>query len=293
MASLKHFKRRMTTVATTQQVMKAMNMVAAAKLARVKGQLDAARPFYEGMEELLGNLKGSQAAAQSIYANPPQANRCAYIVISGDKGLCGSYNNNIAAAALEHIQAREGEGKSTRIVTVGLKAREFLVRRQKEIAQVWAYPNDANFFEEARSISARLVSIYGNRNIDEVYLAYTRFDSMLSYTPQVVRLLPLSLAAEHSNSYNWMSYDNETDRFLDRAVRYYLAAVIYRSLAEASVCEQAARMVQMDSAVSNAEEILLGLGRSYNRKRQAAITQEINEIVSSLTITSQSGIASR
>ena len=278
MPSIKIIRRRMNSVATTTKIMKAMNMVAASKLQRDRARLEAARPFLREARGMVFRPHGMPAG--NTFFGQRRVKRSAYLVITGDRGLCGGYNTNLAQAALAHM---EEHGKNEGVVAVGLKGYDYCRQRGKNILRRFNDVLEAAFFEDAERIAACLAELYESGEADEVYVAYTAYKSALVHEPQVERLLPLG-AGEDTPRLDDMRYDTGLSDFLDHAVPVYLSAFVYAALLESSACEQAARMVSMDTAVSNAEEIMDSLTRAYNRRRQTTITQELSELVASANV---------
>ena len=270
MPSIKIIKRRMNSVAATAKIMKAMNMVAATKLQRDKARLEAARPFYAGAHAMVSRCPG----IGNPFFEQREVKRSGYLVITGDRGLCGSYNSNLMQAALAHM-----EGRNEAVAAVGLKGYEQLRRAGKAVLRRVDNVLETAFFEDAARIAVRLGELYTSGEVDEVFVAYTRYKSALTHEPRVERLLPLRFEEEPPAAE--MRYDTSAAHFMEHAIPAYLSAAVYAALLESSACEQAARMVSMDAAVNNAGEITEGLARLYNRRRQSSITQEISELVAS------------
>jgi len=287
---MKAIKRRITSVSNTKQIMKAMNLVAASKLQKNKVRMTAVRPLFEETQRFLENGIRHEDAAENIYFRTPEGKRAAYIVITGDRGLCGGYNANITKEAFGHMDA----GKNEKIIPMGIKGRDYFIRRRKNIVDLGSFiePNKLktymgvtegvpfDFAEEVGVFVHRLyTSEKEEERVDEVYVAYTRFESILSHMPCVEKILPLSLPA-HETLGKEVLYEPDVDTYLRKSMPIYLTMFIYGAMVESSVCEQAARMTSMDAASRNADEIIEDLKLEFNRKRQSVITQEINEIVS-------------
>jgi len=286
---MKLIKRRLASVTTTKKIMKAMNMVAASKLQKDRARLEAARPFYREAERAIHTLKTREDSAESIFFETREVKNTAYLVITSDRGLCGSYNSNLAEEALRHMNATASQTEAS-IVAIGQKGGDYFKRKGKAILQQFDDVMETAFYEDAERIGYFLSALYTSGEVDEVYVAYTRFESALTHVPHVERLLPLgpgaadSAEADNAEVGSDMQYEPDLFFYMEYAVPLYLSAFIYSALLEASTCEQAARMVSMDTAVKNASEIIAKLTRLYNRSRQAAITQEISEVVSSTNI---------
>jgi len=281
--SKKVLKSRIKSVTTTKQIIKAMDMVAASKLQMYKARLDSARPFYTEAMRIASNLGKCANTQGNVFVSPREVKRAAYIVISSDRGLCGGYNANVSEAALLHMGALAGKPE-VKILAVGLRGRDFFRRRGKKIHSVYPDVSETALYEDAVSLGEKLSGMFVSGESDETYLAYTHFNSVLQYTPTIIKLLPIGDGKEPPYVADAMKYETGAAAYVSRAVPMYLSAVLYGALLESASCEQATRMVCMNSATKNAEEIIDGLTLQYNRKRQAYITQEINEIVGGLNI---------
>ena len=283
MPSLKVIKRRILSVTVTKKVMKAINMVAMSKLQRVKQQMDAARPMVREARRIVDGLSDSMIISDNVYMKPREVKNTLYIVISGNRGLCGGYNAKILEAALSHM----GTGRNERIIAIGKKGRDFLTRRGKNVIQTQIGMAETASFGDVYPISSLIASLYRSGDIDEVYVAYTEYKTALSHIPQVVRILPIEGSPDKLDGYGpeKMKYETGVDAFLDHTVPMYLNTFMYGALLESTTCENAARIINMDSAVNNAAEIIDKLTLMHNRKRQAIITQEISEIVNGVSMT--------
>ena len=276
MPSRKAIKRRIGSVTTTKQIVKAMDMVAGTKLQKVKGWLYAARPLAEESKRMLDELKACEAAANHVFWRERGGKRTLYAIITSDRGLCGSYNSNIGAAALRHMEAEE---RVEQILAIGLRGKEYFARRNKQIAYTYQGISETTFYEDARMLAEELTIRFLSGEVDEVYVAYTHFASVLTHEPRVVRVLPIGdQEGEPWDNFD-MTYVPDLNTVIDYAVPAYLSSFLYSALLESAACEQAARMVSMEAATKNATEIIDDLSRMYNRKRQAYITQEITEII--------------
>ena len=275
MPSMKIIKRRIASVSNTQQIMKAMNLVAASKLQKAKSRLDAIRPLFYEVKRVMDGVHCEDTMG-NVFLEAREVKNVAYIVITSDRGLCGGYNANISKETLSFIN---NAGKNEKIITVGLKGWEYFRRRGKNILRRYMGVSETSFYEDVEQIGNQLASLYKSGEIDEAYVAYTHFASMLSHVPRIVRVLPIGYK-ETADKHDMMEYEPDVNTFLERAVPRYLSVIIYGSMAESAVCEQVARMMSMDSASNNAEEIIEELTLDFNRKRQGIITQEVSEIVS-------------
>jgi len=281
MPSKKTIKRRIKSVTATKQIVKAMDLVAKTKLQKIKAKLDAARPFYRESVRMLGSLMTCEKAMENPLFMPREVRNTAYIVITSDRGLCGSHNSMVSEQAYSHLKG----GTTEKLYIIGVKGRDYFRRRGRRIVQTYPEVTDASILEDAIKIRDLLVSLYTSGEADEVYVAYAKFESALSHTPSLERVLPLTAHVENKNMSDEMGFEPEMDPFLEHAVPEYLNAQILGMLLESVSCEQAARVMSMNAATKNASEIIDDLVLLFNRKRQSLITQELTEIVAGASVT--------
>ena len=279
MPSLKTIKRRISSVDSTQQIVNAMDMVSASKLQKTKGQLESARIMFDEMNRIINGVRRSIKAAGNRFITGGGPKIAIYVVITGDRGLCGGYNQNISNAALAFMEEREADGlPEGQIVTVGQQGYDFFLSRGKEVMQSFTDISENAFYEDAAKIGELVVSLYVSGEAGEAYVAYTFFESALSHVPRVERLLPIGADEKSKLWYETVMYEPNADAFAEAAVPFYIDSYIYAAMVEAAACEHMARMTSMHSASDNAREILEDLTSAYNSKRQGIVTQEISEI---------------
>ncbi|HEX5066277.1 MAG TPA: ATP synthase F1 subunit gamma [Myxococcota bacterium] len=280
MPSLKDIKRRIVTVRKTQQITRAMRMVAGAKLRRAQSAIEAARPYAEAMRATLREVARAQKDAEHpLLAAHPQARAVEIVVVTSDRGLCGAFNANVLKFAQQVIAARAG--RSVTITTAGRKANEFF-RKRYPGSMGADYPQQGWVqYAQAARIGQRLAERYASGEIDEAVLVYSEFVSVMSQRAREVRLLPFAVGEEPGEAAA-LPYEIEPSpaKLLELLVPKALETEIFRALLENQVGEHAARMTAMESATSNTEELIGSLTLKYNRARQAAITKELVEIVS-------------
>lgn len=287
---MRDIKRRIRSVKNTQQITKAMEMVAAAKLRRVQAQVLAGRPFAEKLQETLGRLLSSATADKRRVEHPLLAARpvekVCYVVIAADRGLAGGYNANVIRKATETLSAAEHEYE---LITVGRRVRDFFVKRNYPIHDEYIQIGDEVDFAEAKELARRLMHAYTDGVFDEIYLIYSAFINVSLHRPTVTRLLPLarpetpdaSAGAADTAGGEELEYIYEPDAstLLGILLPRFVETLVYRALMEAKASEHGARMVAMRNASDNAEELIEDLTLSFNRARQASITKELAEIV--------------
>jgi len=278
MATLRDIKRRIRSVQNTQQITKAMEMVAASKLRRAQSRVLAARPYARGMDAMLENLAPLAAeAGHPLFAARPVARRL-LVVMGADRGLCGSYNANLFRTAESHLRSTEGRG--TRLFLLGRKARDYFKRRRYDVLEARTdLPAEARL-ETARTLSQRLQELFLGGEVDAVDLQYTQFVSLLSR--RVVRegFLPVASrdAAAAAPVRDYL-FEPAPRALLGELLPRYATTKLLQALAESLASEHAARMVAMSAATKNAGEMIDALVLKRNRLRQAGITKELAEIV--------------
>jgi len=281
MASIKAIKKRITSVSNTKKIMKAMNLVAASKLQKAKSRLDDIRPMYGDIKKVMDNIKSGLSEDMVVpFADKREVNTIAYIVLTSDRGLCGGFNATVSKEAFAHVEAHKD--KKEKIIAVGSKGWDYFRRRGKDIVHRYEAASEATVFTDAEILGSKIAEMYSSGEVDEVYIIYTHFESVLTHIPYIEKLLPLNITPGESSGGNtvFMSHDPDISTFISHAVPMYLNITIFGAMIESAVCEQACRMTSMDSATRNATDIIDDLTLDYNRKRQGMITQEITEIVS-------------
>ena len=263
---------------STKQITKAMEMVAASKLRRAQAQIANSRPYFEILFNTIQDLLHITKDLSSPYTQKREVKKVMYIVIAGDRGLAGGYNSNILKAVMAEIQ-----GKDATVLPIGKKAVDFF--RSKGI------PSLTDTYAEAADVSigdcfsiANLLSkAYLEGEYDEIHIAFTNFVSVLSQVPATLQMLPLKKVEQKEPSESKRRcdtiYEHDPEEVFAVIVPEYLGGVLYGCLCESRAAEQAARRSAMDSATQNADEMIADLSLKFNRARQAAITQEITEIV--------------
>ena len=277
--STKEIKNRIRSMESTKQITKAMEMVAASKLRRAQAQIANSRPYFEILYSTIQSIVRANRDFSSPYLKERPVKKVMYIVIAGDRGLAGGYNSNILKLVLAEIQ-----GKDASVLPIGKKAVDFFKSKGvPSLTDNYAEAADVSI-GDCFSISKQLSKAYLNGEFDEIYVAYTNFVSVLSQVPAAMKLLPLEKieAAEEKEDgkrHCDTIYEGDSEEVFAAIVPEYLGGILYGALCESRAAEQAARRSAMDSATQNADEMIADLSLKFNRARQAAITQEITEIV--------------
>lgn len=280
MPSLIDLRRRIRSVKNTQQITKAMKMVAAAKLRRAQERVLASRPYAELYTQMLADVAGAAAAAGGEISHPllevrPES-RILLILVTSDRGLAGAFNSNLIKSAQNFLN--EHKGKEIHLEAIGRKGRDFFARRELKLSGEHLGVVDKARFADAAAIANKVVSAYAEGSYDAVYLIYNEFKSVMTQKLTLTQLLPVKVSAgEESKDY---IYEQPPAQLLGTLLPKYVETGIYRAMLESAASEHAARMTAMDAASSNAADVIESLTLNLNRVRQAGITKEIIEIVS-------------
>ena len=277
---MRDIKRRIKSVNSTQQITKAMNLVASSKLTRARNRLLDTRPFFNETRSVIAELINSSGSISNPFLEKRDVKNCIVILITGDRGLCGGYNVNISKLAMNY--AEKGKAKA---VTIGSKGRDYLKRRNVEIIKSFTGISENPKYSDAQEISKLVIDMFTKGETDEVYIAYTEFKSTISHEPKLVKLLPADAddfkTEKDKDGVSALTiYEPSEEAVLEYVIPKYVNTVIFGAMVESAVCELGARMTAMDSATDNAADMIDTLNLLYNRARQGAITQEITEIVS-------------
>jgi len=280
MPSLIDIRRRIRSVKNTQQITKAMKMVSAAKLRRAQDRVIAARPYAALLRQVLGNVAAAAALDERVASNPLLAQReerrIELVLITADKGLAGAFNSNLIKAALKFEQ--DHAGARIEYLLAGRKGRDFFRKRQATVAGEYIGITAKVEYAGAREIAAKLIERFANEEIDAVYLLYNEFKSVMAQRLVVTRVLPVEMP-EQRQPVDYI-FEQPPAQLLESLLPRYVEMEVYRPLLESAAAEHAARMTAMESATSNAAEMIDTLTLYMNRVRQASITKEIIEVVS-------------
>ena len=275
--SMKDIKSRIKSMESTKQITKAMEMVAASKLRGAQDRAIASRPYFEVLYQTMHDIADANTDLSSPYVRKPRGEKYCFVVIAGDRGLAGGYNNNVLKLAMAEMA-----GKEAVVLPIGKKATEYFRSHGVPILNT-LYPVAENLNAgECFTMANSLCKEYLAGTFDQVVLCYTNFVSVLTQTPSSLPMLPLSIVGSGNKpdaKQGLTIYEPDSVSVFNAIVPEYLGGIIYGALRESLCSEQAARRTAMDSATKNAEEMIEGLSLQYNRARQGAITQEITEIV--------------
>ena len=289
MPSLKELRGRITSVKSTRKITSAMKMVAASKLKRAQARAEAARPYAEAMQRMLAALARNVAGregAPKLLAGTGRDQVHLVVPITSDRGLAGGFNSNVGRAARNLVRRLQSEGKTVKLLPVGRKGGDYLVRefREQVIERLPGSGGKDVAFGAAHEVGERITAMLNRGEFDVCTLVYNRFNNVMSQTPTELQLVPLSLPSNDNEKGDpaGASYEFEPDEetILARLLPRNLEIQIYRAMLESAAGEQGARMTAMDSATRNAGKAIDRLTLNYNRTRQANITRELIEIIS-------------
>ena len=280
MASMKDIKRRKGSIQSTQQITKAMKLVSTVKLQKAKGRAEQTNPYFNYMYQTVTSMLAKSGSINHPYLNKGDSTKKAVVVITSNRGLAGGYNSNI-------VKLVTGSGDITaenaKVYAIGNKGREALERKGYEIAADGSSIMESPSYEDAVELCKQILKAYTDGEIGEIYLAYTHFKNTVSHEPKLIKLLPVEFdedeMREAADEKVLMNYEPNEEEALDMIIPKYVTSLFYGALVEAVASENGARMQAMDSATSNAEDMISDLTLKFNRARQGSITQELTEII--------------
>ena len=279
MASMRDIKRRKGSISSTQQITKAMKLVSTVKLQRAKGKAETTKPYFDCMYDTIATMLSKSDNIDHPYLKAADSGKTAVIVITSNRGLAGGYNNNVAKL----VTGEEAfEKENLEIYALGKKGRDSFAMKGYQVAEDLSEVMDGPTYSDAKELSEKLLERFGKGEINEIYLAYTVFKNTVTHVPTMLKLLPVEIEKkeEDKNAVNVpMNYAPNEEEALGMIIPKYITSLIYGAMMEAVASENGARMQAMDSATSNAEEMIQKLELDYNRARQGSITQELTEII--------------
>ena len=280
MASMRDIKRRKSSIQSTQQITKAMKLVSTVKLQKAKNRAEQTDPYFNYMYKTVSSMLARSGNIDHPYLTAGDSKKKAVVVITSNRGLAGGYNSNI----VKLITGSDFDKEDLDIYAVGGKVAETLERRGYHIADLQTEMMEAPTYPDAASLCNRVLDAFTSGEVGEIYLAYTHFKNTVSQEAKLIKLLPVEIEPDSeenqaSDSNILMNYEPNEEEALDMIIPKYVTSLFYGALVEAVASENGARMQAMDSATSNAEEMISDLSLKYNRARQGSITQELTEII--------------
>ena len=295
MAGEREIKSRIKSIGDTMQITKAMKLVSAVKLKQARIQLERTLPYFERIELTIADILTHGIHNENIYFDKRAEKKrkiSAYLILTGDKGLCGGYNNNIFKFAERYLK----RDTDPLLMICGHIGEEYFKKRNYELLEDFFYPIHDPTVNRARNIQVKIMELFGEGKIDNVFIIYTILKSSFTLVPHAMRLIPLTFETlrkelglkkimERSFEGEFI-YEPSTKEVFEVLIPNYIKGIIYGAFVEAFTSEQSARMSAMENATSNAEEMISDLKLIYNRRRQNTITQEITEIISGAEVLS-------
>lgn len=281
MGSLKEIDTRIKSTKKMKQITKAMNMVSSSKLRRAESNTKQFRPYMEKMQDAITAVAGSDKNSRHPMLQQREVKKSAYLVITSDKGLAGAYNANVLKHLIKDIEEKHASKDDYSILVLGQTGVDFLKNKGYDIHDSLIDVPDQPSFKEVQAIAKKAIDLYSEEEVDEVKIYFSHFVSVLENTPSTKTVLPLSPQDSSLGHGQMSSYEFEPDKeaILSVILPQYVESLIYGTILDAKASEHATRMTAMKNASDNASEIIDDLSIQYNRARQAAITQQITEIV--------------
>lgn len=286
MASMRDIKRRKESVQSTGQITKAMKLVSSVKLQKAKVGAEVSKPYFDTMYNTVASMIAKSGQMSHPFLQKSQSDKKAVILITSNRGLAGGYNSNVVKLISRDERFNQ---ENTVIFAVGSKGRDSMDRQKFPVVKDYSEAMNEPLYSDAMQIGKEVLSQFVQGKIGEIYLAYTIFKNTVVQIPTLTRLLPIDaedigsetedISEDPVERITLMNYEPEPEEALDAIVPKYINSLIYGGLVESYASENGARMQAMDSATSNAEEMISDLSLKYNRARQASITQELTEII--------------
>ncbi len=276
MASMRDIKRRKSSVQSTQQITKAMKLVSTVKLQRAKGRAEKTKTYFSCMYDTVVSMLSRAGDINHPFLKSGSSPKKAVIVITANRGLAGGYNSNI----VKLVKNSDLKMEDVVIYSIGSKGRDALARLGYEIREDYSEVIDEPVYADAMKISNKVLEAFAAGEIGEIYVAYTGFKNTVTHVPTLLKLLPIKVEDERSTEDKAvLEFEPETEEAIDLIIPKYITSLVYGAMIESVASENGARMQAMDSATSNADEMINHLSLLYNRARQSSITQELTEII--------------
>ncbi len=281
MAGAKEIRTQIKSIKNTQKITKAMEMVAAAKMRKAQDRMEASRPYAEKMRNVISHVAHAHAEIKHPFMIERDVKRVGYIVVTSDRGLCGGLNSNLFRTLIKDMMAFDEKGVDIDVVAIGRKAVEFFKRNNGNVVANAAQLGDSPEIGDLIGAVKVMLDAFEAGKIDALYIISNEFVNSMTQKPTISKLLPIADHSESDLSHHWdYIYEPDSESILGSLLMRFIESQVYQGVVENIACEMSARMVAMKSATDNAGDMIDGLELVYNKARQAAITQEISEIVS-------------
>jgi len=280
MAGAKEIRTQIGSIKNTRKITSAMEMVAASKMRKAQQRMAATRPYAEKMRNVIGHLFHAHPEYKHTFMIEREVKRVGYIVVSSDRGLCGGLNNNLFRKLFREMKEYRDQGIEIDFCTIGNKALGFFSRFGGKVVSQATHLGDTPHIEDLIGTVKVMLDAYTEGQIDRIHIAYNDFVNTMTQKPTIEQLVPIASTMEDELKHHWdYIYEPDSKEVLDNLLGRYVESLVYQAVVENGACEQSARMVAMKSASDNAGNLIDELQLIYNKARQAAITQEISEIV--------------
>jgi F-type H+-transporting ATPase subunit gamma len=280
MSGAKEIRGKIKSIKNTQKITKAMEMVAASKMRKAQERMRASRPYAEKMRNVIAHLHQAHAEVKHPYMLERELKRVGYIVVTSDRGLCGGLNVNLFKKTINDMKAHHDNGVGIDVVPVGRKAVDFFKRQNANVLADASQLGDSPRINDLIGAIKVMLDAFSEGKIDALYMVSNEFVNTMTQSPNVLQMLPISGSTDEKLKHHWdYIYEPDSKAILDDLLKRFVESQVYQGVVENIACEMSARMVAMKSATDNAGDIISELETVYNKARQAAITQEISEIV--------------
>lgn len=280
MAGAKEIRTQISSIKSTQKITSAMEMVAASKMRKAQERMQKGKPYASRMRSVIGHLANANPEYKHRFMQQRDVKRVGFIIVSTDRGLCGGLNVNLFKAALKKMQSYSEQNVGVDLCLIGAKSQAFFNRFGGNVLASTRDIGEAPTVADLIGSVKVMLDTYSDEGIDKLYLVSNEFVNTMTQNPEVTQLLPLEPKQDEELKHHWdYLYEPDAEQLLEGLLTRYIESQVYQAVVENGACEQAARMIAMKSATDNAGELIDGLQLVYNKARQAAITQELSEIV--------------
>jgi F-type H+-transporting ATPase subunit gamma len=296
-AQLRVYRRRIRTVQSTKKITRAMELIAASRIAKAQAAVTASKPYAREITKVISALASQSTIDHPLVSEKENPSRAAVLVVTSDRGLAGGYNANALKAAESLYSLLRSEGKDPVVYAVGRKAVGYYRFRGREVAQAWTGFSEQPSYSDAKEVADTLIAAFvaatDEGGVDEIHIVYTEFVSALTQRPEAKRVLPLVVVETEEEAPDGplplYEFEPEAESLLDALLPRYVETRVFAAMLEAAASESASRRRAMKAATDNADELIKTLTRAANAARQAEITQEISEIVGGADALASSG----
>jgi len=280
MAGAKEIRTKIASVSSTQKITKAMQMVAASKMRKSQERMARGKPYAERIRSVVGHIANAAPEYKHLYMQQRDVRRVAYIIVSTDRGLCGGLNINLFKSVLREMKQWHSRGVEIDLCVIGTKASSFFGSMGGRIIAALRGLGDEPSAADLIGGVKVVLDAYADQKVDQVFLAYNTFVNTMTQQPTISQVLPLQASEEKALKHHWdYLYEPDAKELLDGLLTRYIESQVFQGVMDNLACEQASRMVAMKNATDNAGQLIADLKLVYNKARQAAITQELAEIV--------------